>query len=163
MKPFILFLTFFCFVQMSFAQHSYSNPRSKEKKMLLEEKEESVSQEEAFVKDDSSQDSGPRMTRGEQKFCACEKMYFLSLKRAKLYNRLVRKDLIKRRFRQRKELADHERKSLAAMKLMRGKYEIERNFECRHENVSHKKISEYTQAISGLTTECDIEIITEVY
>lgn len=163
MKPFILILTIFCFIQASFSQHSYTNPRERQKKMLLEESEEKLREEEILDEGTVKNEAESRFTRGQSKFCACEKTYFLSLKRAKLRRKLARKNLIKHRFRQQQEFTRHMRSSLEATKLMRGKYEIEEGFDCLHSDLDYKKISEYTQAISGLVDQCDIEIITESY
>jgi hypothetical protein len=86
-----LLLVFLSF--KSFSQHNYENPREKSKRGLLEEplEEKEVVQEDSTV---VSNHETKKMNKKESKFCACEKIYFLSVKRLKLYNKLVASDIV---------------------------------------------------------------------
>jgi hypothetical protein len=47
------------------------------------------------------------------------------------------------------------------MKMIRSKYEIDEEFECEHDNLTFKKLSQYKKAMNKLVGLCDIDLITE--
>lgn len=159
----LLLLLITLFSINAFSQHTYSNPREKAKRSLLEEPQDNIltineSENKLFP---ANQGIHSTFSKGQIQFCACEKTYFLSLKRYKLREKLIKKGLMKNVYRQSSEFTNHKYKSNSAMKLIRGKYEIEEGFDCGHSDLSFRKISQYNKAIIGLVNQCDIEIITE--
>lgn len=144
-----------------FSQRSYTDPREREKRPLLEEPIEEVENDIHAVGSEAESGVTSTLTKGQIKYCACQKVYFLSLKRESLRTRLTSKGYIKYDSDQRHEFKRHMRKANDAMKLIRGKYEIDEDFECHQEGLSFKKISHYTKAIRSLVSQCDVDIITE--
>jgi hypothetical protein len=160
----IIFISYFSilFSLNSYSQHNYENPREKAKRGLLEEVEKKVlddSVEEKVVEKPS--DDTPKISKGEITFCACEKIHSLSLKRLKLYSKLVSNDVINRDYSVRRQHDIHKNKAKIALKRIRAKYEIDVDYDCEHSGLSHKKLSQYKKAIGQLVDSCDIDIITE--
>ena len=120
-----LLLAFLSF--KSFSQHKYENPREKSKRGLLEEPFE----EKAVVENESSSNSSSvskRMSKKEVKFCSCEKIYFLSLKRLQLHNKLVENDIVKTDSSVWKSHDRHKHKASKTMKMIRAKYEMDEEY-----------------------------------
>lgn len=161
MKVIILALFFIAVSLNSFSQHQYENPRQKQKRGLLEEPLE----EKEVVKEDTakpiSDRTNSKLNKKQLKYCACEKTYYLSLKRLKLYNQLVSSDVLNNDVSVWTKYDQHKRKSSKAMKMIRGKYEIDQDLECEHDDLTFKKMSQYKNEIAQLTDVCDIDIITE--
>ncbi len=161
MKSTILSILALLFSFEVFSQHDYSNPRTRKKRSLLEDEVQEKTEKEVVKEEAQPVKKDSKFSKGETKFCACEKNYFLSLKRYKHYNKQVERGLIKSESDRYWHFNKHKNKSLEAMKLIRGKYEIDADFDCEHSGLSFKKLSLYSKEIKQLINQCDIEIITE--
>ncbi len=163
MKLSILFLFFaFSYNSVAIAQHNYENPRTKVKRGLLEEAEKQAKKELVEEKTDTSPfDNTQKMSKGETQFCACERNYFLSMKRKKLYNRLAGEGVVDNDYVKSNTYSNHKHKSGIAMKRIRTKYEIDEEFDCNHSDLTFKKLGQYKTAIAFLVETCDIDIIVE--
>ena len=161
MKSTILSILALLFSFEVFSQHDYSNPRTRNKRPLLEEAIQEKTKKEVVKDETQPVEEESKFSKGERKFCACEKNYFLSLKRNKLYSNQVERGLIKQESKKYWRFHHHKNKSEQAMQLMRGKYEIDADFDCEHSGLSQKKLSQYSKEIKKLINQCDIEIITE--
>lgn len=162
MKILIITLLFVFLSFNSFSQHNYENPRSKAKRGLLEDAQEQAPLEDNVKnKTEKTVDNASKMSKGERMFCACEKTYFLSLKRLKLWNKLREEDIINNDTSVWTRHDRHQSKSKKAMKMIRSKYDVDLEFDCEHTGLTHKKLSTYKKEISKLVDSCDIDIITE--